>query len=625
MLPLVFGGCISADDVVNSLTRFGVPAGWSGSFDNLAGIGTTFHNAHSGASAVYLSGQASSPTNATLAQFISPADFRGKRVRLSAWVKPVQLSGNAAGIWMRVDGEFRPLAFDNMQSRPVSGDGTWRPVSIVLDVADEAVGIAFGALLSGVGTMEVDDFLLEVVGNDVPTTNLITSPVSPDTVSRSGNYATSRDAPLNMGFEGTAQISSSTVSWIGQNAVSLASTSPTAPLTDLAPFGTMVGTAHVVALGEGTHGTREFQTQKHRFMRYLVENKGFTQFAIEGSAQDAELINQYVLTGAGDPAKLLAGLRFWTWNTQELLDIIKWMRQWNSSVAAAQRVQFHGFDFQQAAGQLDSVEKYIARVDTANIAFVRARYLCFDPYKTYGTQIGASIESYAARLATSRAACALGAKEVHTLIANSAATYKTRGTVDDYEIALHNARLVLQWEAFATRFNSTNLSAATLSRDSSMAENVQWLRTRAGTDAKFMLWAHNDHVIRSGGSMGRHLARAYGADYTALAFAFGEGVLNAVYSGSVQAVRPDPVPSYWVEAFLRAAKPSDFLLDLHAIAAGGSAAAALAGPMTMRTIGSTYLSTLPSGGFRTYYLPLDFDMLVYINSTHETTLLPFIF
>lgn len=626
MLPLVIAGCISADDVKNSLTRFGVPAGWQGSYDNLAGIGTTFHNAHSGTSAVYLSGQSVNGTSARLLQSLSPTEYLGKRIRLSAWVKPVQVSGNYAGIWMRVDGEFQTLAFDNMASRTVSGDGPWRQVSIVLDVTNEAVGIVFGALFQGIGTIEVDDFTLEVVGKDVPTTDLLSGPVAPDTVSRASSYAAARDIPQNMGFESTALISSETIAWIGKNAVSLTTTEPTAALTDLAPFGTMVGAAaHVVALGEGTHGTREFQTQKHRLIRYLVESKGFTQFAIEGSAQDAERINQYVLTGNGDPAKLLSGLRFWTWNTQEMLDMIKWMRQWNTTVSASQRVQFHGFDFQEPSGQLDSVEKYIARVDTANIAFVRARYLCFDPYKSYGAQFGAPIAAYAARLATSRAACAVGAREVYALIANSAAVYKTRSTADDYEIALHNAQLVLQWESFATQFSSTNTLAASSSRDSSMAENVQWLRGRAGADAKFVLWAHNDHVIRSGNTMGKRLARAYGADYAAVAFAFGDGVLNAVLGGSVQAVRPEPVPGYWIEATFRAAKPSNFLLDLRTIAAGGSASAALANPVTMRSIGSTFLTSLPSGGYRSYYLPLDFDMLVYINSAQETTLLPFVF
>jgi erythromycin esterase len=63
------------------------------------------------------------------------------------------------------------------------------------------------------------------------------------------------------------------------------------------------------------------------------ENKakelGFNTFAIEATWPEANLINDYVHTGVGDPARLLAGLYFWTWNTQEVLDMINWM--WSHS------------------------------------------------------------------------------------------------------------------------------------------------------------------------------------------------------------------------------------------------------------------------------------------------------
>ena len=89
-----------------------------------------------------------------------------------------------------------------------------------------------------------------------------------------------------------------------------------------------------------------------------------------------------------------------------MLDLVKWMRQWNCTVVPSQRVQFHRIDMLNPTTPLDTVEKYIARVDPANVAFVRARYLCFDPYKSYGATFGVPPAGYAARLATSRAASA---------------------------------------------------------------------------------------------------------------------------------------------------------------------------------------------------------------------------
>lgn len=623
MLPLVLGACITEQDVMQATTVLGAPQGWNASFDNRAGVGLTSKNTHSGIAAAYLSAQnAAGATSAVLIQTITPTNYSGKRVRLSGWVKPVQLSGSDAGLWMRIDGENRLLGFDNMRSRQVFGTGDWYKVAIVLDVPTDAVGISFGAQIAGFGSMEVDDLVLEVVGAEVPLTVAQTAGVA-DTVSRTGWYLNSLDTPQNMGFEGSVPFGEGTRGWITRNAVSLTTTDPTAPLTDIASFGTMVGNAHVVGLGENTHGTREFQLEKHRYIRYLIESKGFTHVALEATFADAELINQYVLTGQGDPAKLLSALRLWINNTQEVLDLIKWIRQWNTTAPANARVQFYGFDFQQPGGALDSVEAYIGRVDAANSAYVRQRYLCFDPHKSYGSSYGAPIGGYALRLPTSRAACALGAKEVNELFVNSKVAYIARSSADQYERALHSTRLVQQWEAFGSTLTNSTLS--NVSRDASMFENVQFIRARGGPDSKIVLWAHNDHIQRSGNLMGGLLSRALAKDYVAMGFAFGDGTFNAVSSESVQIVRPAPTPTDWIEPRFGAAKPSNFLLDLRLVAGGGADAAPLLGPFPMRNVGSTYSLTFPAGFYKVYYLPQSFDLITYIHSATETKLLPFAF
>jgi erythromycin esterase-like protein len=137
------------------------------------------------------------------------------------------------------------------------------------------------------------------------------------------------------------------------------------------PLRAIVGDARVVELGEATHGTREFFQLKHRMLEFLVTQMGFTIFSIEANMPEAYRLNDYVLTGKGDPAALLSGMYFWTWNTQEVLDMISWMRAYNQSGKG--RVQFTGFDMQttQVAGPLvgDFVKAndpaYSATVDPA--------------------------------------------------------------------------------------------------------------------------------------------------------------------------------------------------------------------------------------------------------------------
>lgn len=106
----------------------------------------------------------------TMMQSFEPGEYRGKRVRLSAFVKAKQIR-DWAGMWMRVDGpDMRSLGFDNMQGRPIRGTSDWKRYDIVLDVDDTAKGIAFGILMEGPGTLWLDEVKFQIVDESVPTT-----------------------------------------------------------------------------------------------------------------------------------------------------------------------------------------------------------------------------------------------------------------------------------------------------------------------------------------------------------------------------------------------------------------------------------------------------------------------
>jgi erythromycin esterase-like protein len=138
--------------------------------------------------------------------------------------------------------------------------------------------------------------------------------------------------------------SAATVAWMRHVAHPFETAEPRDDQKDLAFLERLVGKARIVALGEGTHGTHEFFTMKHRITRYLATRMGFTVFAIEANMPETYKMNDYVLTGHGDPRALLDGMYFWTWNTREVLDLVEWMRAYN--VSGRGRMQFTGFDMQ---------------------------------------------------------------------------------------------------------------------------------------------------------------------------------------------------------------------------------------------------------------------------------------
>src|ERR1700752_574454 len=160
-----------------------------------------------------------------------------------------------------------------------------------------------------------------------------------------------------------SQLNQPTVDWIKKNAVRLQTPEAGHGFTDMKPLKKIVGNARIVSLGEATHGTREFFQLKHRMLEFLASEMGFTIFSIEANMPEAYRLNDYVLNGNGDPAKLLKGMYFWTWDTQEVLEMIKWMREFNKSGKG--RVQFTGFDMQTPDVAIQIVNDFVAKHDAA--------------------------------------------------------------------------------------------------------------------------------------------------------------------------------------------------------------------------------------------------------------------
>lgn len=124
----------------------------------------------------------------TLMQMCKADNYRGKRVRMSGFVRSVDVA-DWAGLWLRVDGsKSEALAFDNMQDRPVKGTTDWKSCEIVLDVPEDAQMLAFGVLLSGTGQVWMDGIKFEIVGKDVPVTGTAGKNTGPA-------------APVNLDFE----------------------------------------------------------------------------------------------------------------------------------------------------------------------------------------------------------------------------------------------------------------------------------------------------------------------------------------------------------------------------------------------------------------------------------------
>jgi erythromycin esterase-like protein len=165
-----------------------------------------------------------------------------------------------------------------------------------------------------------------------------------------------------------AQQNESPADWIRSRAIRLTTAEAGHGFADLQPLERIVGDARIVSLGEATHGSREFFQLKHRMLEFLVSQMGFSIFSIEANMPEAYRLNDYVLNGTGDPAQLLRGMYFWTWDTEEVLAMIQWMRTFNQSGKG--RVQFTGFDMQIPNVAAENVRTFVVKYEPAYLSSV---------------------------------------------------------------------------------------------------------------------------------------------------------------------------------------------------------------------------------------------------------------
>jgi erythromycin esterase len=400
---------------------------------------------------------------------------------------------------------------------------------------------------------------------------------------------------------------------IRANAVPVAGDDPGLSLDDLAPLSDIVGTAHVVALGEGSHGTAEFFNMKHRMLRFLVEKMGFTVFAIEANWSDALAVDDYIRTGRGSARAALDGLGSWPWNTQEVLDLIEWMRAYNAAPGPHPQLSFAGFDLLDPAGAAAIVVDLVRRHDSGDLTKVEHDYACFQRSFAPASQPGRA-----------GASCRMSVEAVATLLDARRSQLVKNSSIREFLVARNAAEVVEQAEA---------VNSGLLDRDAAMAKNVEWLVRERYAGEKAVLSAHNGHVAAASAgpryqTMGSHLRKALGVDMVVFGFTFDAGEIRAIRMRNGQmtgsptplAVQtPGPGSS---ESVFHATGIPRFILPLDVSPPDSPLATWLTQPRGVEMIGSLYDPAVPAMGETTVLLPAAFDALVYFDISHASTSLP---
>lgn len=175
MKTLLVAACIAVL-MVPAVAAAQMPAAWliTGADEEHYRLRLDDEVARSGNSSMRLAarGNRRSSQWAVSVQMVDATAFRGKRVRLSAYLRSDDIE--SGGLWLRLDGILEgkqaTLALDNSADRRIEGTQDWTLRDIVVDVPAETVTILIGTMINGDGTLWIDDAALEEVPSDVPLT-----------------------------------------------------------------------------------------------------------------------------------------------------------------------------------------------------------------------------------------------------------------------------------------------------------------------------------------------------------------------------------------------------------------------------------------------------------------------
>jgi erythromycin esterase-like protein len=333
----------------------------------------------------------------------------------------------------------------------------------------------------------------------------------------------------------------------------------------------LVGDAHVVLIGEASHGTHEFYAARARMTRRLIEEKGFTAVAVEADWPDAYRVNRYVQDRGDDTTaeQALSGFeRFpsWMWRNDDVLDFVAGLREHNDASGDRGRAGFYGLDLYSLHRSIAEVVGYLDRVDTEAAARARERYSCLD-HRDGGQGHGFAPAFGAGEHCEQQVVEQLAELQRHALdyIRRDGALAR-----DEQFYAEQNARLVQAAEQYYRSMFGGRISSWNL-RDQHMTETLRALREHLGESAKIVVWAHNSHLgdarateVSGYGefNVGQLVRERYGDGCRSIGFTTYTGTVTAAddWDGPVERKRVRPALEDSVEDLLHSVRRQEFLL-----------------------------------------------------------------
>lgn len=343
--------------------------------------------------------------------------------------------------------------------------------------------------------------------------------------------------------------------------------------------------AEVVGIGEQTHGAREAMAARFALAKALITGYGFNVVALEAGYEATWTLAEWTRGKPGDVRAAVDRLGMWLWQTAETVEFMTWLRAENARRGPANTVELVGaYGYSHFPLKLEALRDRLKSAGGDG----RARLLREVPDV-------ASCEQLDARFA--------------------AGEHWARARERDAVLAL-----------MLDSIRRCDLAASSAHAGEAFAAEVCQRVLRKGDRSapaprKLVLLAHNEHVARSrvgraqADSLGRHLARVFGAGYRAVGVTIGTGRFNGSlfdpksgYAPGRSTLELDEPPPASLERVLSTGGESFFLPSRSAEGEPWP------GPVRlMRNIGASHAPAHASNYWSPTQLQGAYDAIVYVD------------
>lgn len=254
----------------------------------------------------------------------------------------------------------------------------------------------------------------------------------------------------------------------------------------------------IIALGEATHGNKEFQSLKLEVFKQLVEKYNYRSILFELDYGEGLFINDYVQGKSNLTIdEIMDNISFDIYKTKEIKELILWIKNYNIQKSVNEKISFYGYDMQNPEKSIKYIINNINGIDNNKLEILTGTIKLSDE------KVQEAIEYL---------------KTIHS--ENELINYAITNTLNSYNY-----------------FQTTNLNdyvEANNNRDKLMSNNVIWIHEieKSKGNDKIMISAHNGHIAKKDfnyTNMGNILKNHFEAKYYALGTDYFNTICNIKY------------------------------------------------------------------------------------------------